>query len=134
MAGKSDVLENKILDAVLGGVTYSSPATVWVALYTAAPTDAGGGTECSGGSYARVSKTNNATNWPNASGGAKANGTAITFPAPTGNWGTVLAFAIHDHATADQILYWGLVTPNKTVNASDPAPEFAIGDLDVTED
>lgn len=134
MAGKSDFLENEILDHLLGAATYTAPATVYVALYTAAPTDAGGGTEVTGGGYVRVAVTNNATNWPAASGGAKANGTAITFPAPTANWGVIVAFGILDAATAGNLMYWGLVTPNKTVNNGDPAPSFAVGDLDVTED
>lgn len=134
MAGKSDFLENEILDHLLGNAAYAAPATVYVGLYTAAPTDAGGGTEVSGGSYARAAVTNNATNWPAASGGAKANGTAITFPAPTANWGVIVAFGIFDAASAGNLLYWGLVTPNKTVNNGDPAPSFAVGDLDVTED
>lgn len=134
MAGKSDYLENRVLDHFLGGVASTAPATVYVALFTAAPTDAGGGTEVSGGAYARAAVTNNATNWPAASGGAKANGTAITFPAPTANWGVVVAFGIFDAAAAGNLLYWGLITPNKTVNNGDPAPSFAVGDLDVTED
>ena len=104
-----------------------------MALYTVAPTDAGGGTEVAGGAYARVSVTNNATNWPAAASGAKANGTVITFPAATVSWGTVAAFAIHDHATLDQPLYWGLVTPNQAV-ASGVTASFAVGDIDVTED
>lgn len=134
MAGKSDYLENRVLDHFLGGVASTAPATVYIALFTAAPTDAGGGTEVSGGSYARVAVTNNATNWPAASAGAKANGTAITFPAPTANWGVVVAFGIFDAATAGNLYYWGAITPNKTVNNGDPAPSFAVGDLDVTED
>jgi len=134
MAGKSDDLENKILDHVLGGGDYTRLATVYIALFTAAPSDSGGGTEVSGGSYARVPVTNNATNWPAASGGAKANGTDITFPAPTANWGTIVAFAIMSASSGGVILYWGLVTPNKTVNNGDPAPKFVTGDLDVTED
>lgn len=134
MAGKSDFLENEILDHLLGNAAYAAPATVHVGLYTAVPTDAGGGTEVTGGSYARAAVTNNATNWPAAAAGAKANGTAITFPAPTANWGVVVAFGIFDAATAGNLLYWGLITPNKTVNNGDPAPSFAVGDLDVTED
>ena len=134
MAGKADYLENELLDHVLSAATWTAPVTVYVALYTAAPTDAGGGTEVTGGAYARVAVTNNATNWPAAAAGAKANGTAITFPAPTANWGVIVAFAILDAAAAGNFLYWGLVTPNKTVNNGDPAPSFAIGDLDVTED
>ena len=134
MAGKSDYLELKILDGVLGGPDFVRPATAYVALYTVAPSDAGGGTEVTGGSYARVAVTNNATNWPAASAGAKANGTPITFPAPTANWGVIVAFAILDAAAAGDVLYWGLISPNKTVNNGDPAPSFAIGDLDVSED
>lgn len=134
MAGKSDYLENRVLDHFLGATASSAPATVYVALFTAAPTDAGGGTEVTGGSYARVAVTNNATNWPAAAAGAKANGTAITFPAPTAAWGVIVAFGIFDAAAAGNLFWWGLVTPNKTVNNGDPAPAFAVGDLDVTED
>lgn len=70
MAGKSDYLELKILDGVLGGPDFVRPATSHVALYTVAPSDAGGGTEVSGGSYARAAVTNSATNWPAAAAGA----------------------------------------------------------------
>lgn len=134
MAGsKSDYLENKLLDHVLGGGDYSRPATVYVALYTAAPTDAGGGTEVSGGSYARVAVTNNATNFPTASGGAKSNGTEITFPEATADWGTVVAFGILDAETAGNLLYWADLTTSKTINSGDTA-KFAVGDLDITED
>jgi hypothetical protein len=130
---KSDYLENEILDHILGGADYSRPATVYIALFTVTPSDTGGGTEVTGGSYDRVDVTNNATNWPAASGGAKANGTAITFPQATANWGTVVAFGIFDANTAGNLLYWGAVTPNKAVNSGDTA-SFAVGDLDITED
>lgn len=134
MAGsKADFLENELLDHVLGNAAYSAPATVYVALYTVAPTDAGGGTEATGGSYARVAVTNNDTNWPAASSGAKANGAAITFPTATADWGTVVAFAILDAASGGNFLYWGDLTDNKTVDDGDTA-SFAIGELDVTED
>lgn len=134
MAGsKSNTLENAILDTVLGGPQRTIDATVWAALYTVAPTDAGGGTEVTGGSYARVSITNNATNWPAASGGSKSNGTAISFPQASGSWGTVVAFALHNHATADQPLIWGDLTASKTVTSGDTA-QFAIGGIVYTED
>ena len=133
MGSKADFLENKLLDHVLSNVAYTAPATVYVALYTVTPTDAGGGTEVSGGSYARVAVTNNVTNWPAASGGAKANGTAITFPTASASWGTVVAFAILDAATAGNFLYWGALTTSKTIGSGDTA-KFAVGDLDVTED
>ena len=133
MAGsKSDYLELEILDHVLGNAAYTAPATVYIALYTVAPSDVGGGTEVSGGSYARVAVTNNATNFPAASGGAKSNGTVITFPTATADWGTVVAMAILDAAAAGNFLYWADLTANKTVSNGDTA-SFAVGELDVTE-
>jgi len=135
MGSFSNFLEDEILDHVFGAAAYTAPATVYVALYTVTPTDASAsGTEVTGGSYARVAVTNNATNWPASSGGAKANGTAITFPAPTASWGTVVAFAIYDAATVGNELAWGALAVNKTINNGDAAPSFAIGELDITLD
>jgi len=134
MAGsKSNYLELELLDHVLGNAAYSAPGTVWVALYTVAPTDAGGGTEATGGSYARVAVVNNDTNWPAASGGAKSNGAAVTFPQASASWGTVVAFAILDAASSGNFLYWGDLTANKVIDTGD-TPSFAIGDIDITED
>jgi len=134
MAGsKSDFLELELLDHVLGNAAYTAPANVYVALFTVAPTDAGGGTECIGGSYARVTVANNATNWPAASAGAKSNGTAITFIEATASWGTVVAFGIFDALTVGNLLYWATLTVNKTIDSGDTA-NFAIGELDITED
>src|SRR3972149_2352691 len=57
MPGKGDYLELKILDGVLGGPDFVRPATAYVALYTGAPSDTGGGTEVSGGWYGRGAGT-----------------------------------------------------------------------------
>lgn len=134
MAGsKSNYLENKVLDHVLGGGDYTRPSTVYVALYTSAPNDAGGGAEVSGGSYARVAVTNDTTNWPAASGGAKSNGTDIVFPTATANWGTVVAFGILDASSGGNLLYWADLTTSKVVSNGDTA-KFLAGDLDITED
>lgn len=132
MAGSfSDFLELEVLDHVFGAATYTAPATLYVAAYTAAPTDAGGGTEATGGSYARVAVTNNATNFPAASAGAKANGTAITFPTATASWGTIVAAAILDAATAGNFLGWCDLAVSKAVGSGDTL-QFAVGDLDIT--
>lgn len=133
MGSKSDYLENAILNHVLGAQTYTPPATVYVALYTAAPGESGGGTEVSGGGYARVAVANNTTNWPTTTTGTKSNGTAIQFPQATANWGTVVAWGILDAATGGNLLYYGDVSPNRTVNAGDVA-QFAAGALTLTED
>lgn len=138
MGSFGDYLEAELLDHVFGAAAYSAPATVYVALYTATPGDASAsGTEVTGGSYARVAVTNNATNWPAASGTSptsKSNGTAITFPAPTANWGVVVAFAIYDAASAGNELAWGALSVSKTINNGDAAPSFGIGALTITLD
>jgi hypothetical protein len=132
---KSDYLEAKVLDHILGGGDFARPATVYGALFTTAPADAGGGVEVSGGSYARVGVTNNATNFPAASGTTtiKQNGTPITFPKATAAWGTIVAWALFDAATAGNLLFWGTLSTSKAV-AIDDTPSFGAGALTITED
>lgn len=136
MAGSaSDYLEKKLIDAVLGQTALPTITNVHVALFTAAPSDTGGGTEVTGGSYGRVQVTNNTTNWPNASGvtAAKSNGTAITFTTASASWGTVVAFGLFDASTSGNLLFWGDLSPTKTIQSGDTA-SFAIGDLSFTVD
>jgi hypothetical protein len=145
MAGKSDYLENKFIDWLLRGQTFTAPTNVYIGLYTAAPTDAGGGTEVTGGSYARVTVASSLANWAgtqsagsttasSGTGGQTSNNGAITFPSPTGNWGTVTHFGIFDASTSGNLLYWAALTASKTVNNGDAAPSFAIAALTITED
>lgn len=133
MAGKSDYLENALLDGVLGGTNFTQPATVYVALFTAAPSDAGGGTEVSGGSYARKAVTNNSTNFPAAASGSKSNGAAITFVTPTASWGVVTHFGIFDALSGGNLLYWAALSASQTI-ASGNTVSFAVGALVITED
>jgi len=133
MGSFSNFLENELLDHVFGNAAYTAPATLYVALFTATPSDAGGGTEVSGGSYARVAVTNNATNFPAASAGVKSNGTAITFPMATASWGTVAAFGIFDAVTAGNLLAWGALSASRAVANLDIV-YFPAGDLDITLD
>lgn len=132
MAGSfANFLEDELLDHCFGNAAYSAPATLHVALYTVAPSDAGGGTEVAGGSYARSAVTNNATNFPAASGGAKSNGTAITFPTATGSWGTVVAIGILDASSGGNLLAWADLAASKTV-ASGDSFQIPVGDLDLS--
>ena len=134
MAGSfSNFLENKLLDQLFGGVAYTFPATLYVGLATAVSSDGSTFTEVSGGSYARVSKTANQTNFPAASSGALSNGTAITFPQASASWGTVVAVGVFDASTSGNLLAWADLTTSKTIASGDTA-SFAIGDLDVTLD
>ena len=57
MSEISTYLENALINATLRNTTYTSVATVYVSLWTSDPTDAGSGTEVSGGSYARQAVT-----------------------------------------------------------------------------
>lgn len=127
MAGNiSDYLENKLLDHFLGTTTYTKPTTVYVALYTVAPSDAGGGTEVAGGSYSRQVAT-----FSSASSGTTSNSSNIDFtnmPACT-----VTAIGIHDNATTGNLLVWGTLTANKSLDAGDTL-RIATGDLDISLD
>jgi hypothetical protein len=133
MAGsKSDYLENKLLNLVLGAAAYTAPTHIYAALFTVTPSDSGGGTEATGGSYARVDLTNNTTNFPTTSNGQKQNGTAITWPTATASWGTVVAVGFFDDPTAGNLLYWMSIS-SKTVDSNDTV-SIAINNLTITED
>lgn len=104
--GKSDYLEAAQVNEVLGGTPFAAPGTVYMALYSASPTDASAGTELAGNGYARVAKTNDTTNFPAAN--PKQNGTTIVFPAATGsNWARVYSWQLLDNSTGGNRLYWG---------------------------
>jgi len=56
MGSKTNYLEDAMINAVLRNTSYTSPATVYLGLFTADPTDSGSQTnEVSGGAYARQS-------------------------------------------------------------------------------
>lgn len=135
MAGSfSDYLENKLLDHVFGAVAYSAPATIYVALLTAAPTDASTGstiTEANYTGYARKSMTNNKTTFSTSSGGALSNAAAITFAQCTAGSSAVTHFAIVDAASGGNILAWGDLTVSKTITSGD-IPEFAATSLSIS--
>jgi hypothetical protein len=134
MANASDYLEVELRKHIFRTGSFTKPTVLGVALFTVTPSDSGGGTEVSGGSYARVDVPPLDANWTAASAtdGLTDNAAAITFPTPSANWGTIVAFGIFDATTGGNLLVWGPITPNKTVNNGDPAPSFAIGALDIT--
>lgn len=135
MAALSNYLENKLIDQLFRGQTFSFPSTVYVGLYTAAPSDTGGGTEVSGGSYARVSVAASLANWAgtqsagstsasSGTSGTTSNNIAITFPEPTATWGVITHVGVFDAATSGNLLIHGALTIPKTVNNGDSAPTF----------
>lgn len=139
MTALTDYAENKVIDGLLRGQAYT-PATTYVGLLTAAPSDSAAGTEVAGGSYARVAVTSSLANWAgtqsagstvasSGTGGTTSNNNAITFPAPTANWGSITHFAVYDAASGGNMLFYAALTTPKTVNNGDAAPSFAAGAL-----
>ena len=128
MAEMSNYLENALLNATLNATTYTAPATVYVSLWTSDPTDAGSGTEVSGGSYART-----AVSFATASGtsGNVLNDADVTFPTATASWGTVGWIGINDAATAGNLLYHTALDTSKTIDTGDIF-KISTGNLSVT--
>lgn len=122
---KSYYLDNAVLNAVLLGVAYTSPTGVTVALYTVAPGPGGGGSEVTGGGYARATAT-----FGGPTNGVLTNNAPITFPQATAAWGTIVAFALFDNS--GNMLWYGNLTASKTINTGDQLT-FAVGGLTVTE-
>jgi len=124
----ADYYENKILDHMLRAQAFTPPSTVYVALFTVSPSDSGGGTEVSGGSYQRQSVTFGA-----ASAGSITNSADITFPQATANWGTIVSVGLFDASTAGNLLWYGDLTTSKTVNSGDIF-KISAGNLTVSLD
>lgn len=127
MSAISNYLENALLNATLRNTTYTSPATVYAGLFTTDPTDAGSGSEVSGGSYARKAIT-----FAAPSNGVTTNSAAACeFDQATGSWGTITHFGIFDALTTGNLLYYGALTTSKTI-ASGDVFKFATSSVSVT--
>jgi hypothetical protein len=140
MAALTNYAENKIVDALLRGQSLGAPATLYVGLDTATGDDTGSGTEVTGGSYARVAVSGSLAAWAgtqsagstvasSGTGGTTSNNAAITFPAPTANWGSVVGFRLWDASTGGNAWIRASLTTAKTINNGDAAPSFAAGAL-----
>lgn len=114
MASISDYLENALLNHVLRNIPLTSPATVYVALFTSDPTDANTGTEVSGGSYARQPVT-----FDPPTNGSTANSADIEFPVATANWGTITHAGIMDAETGGNLLWHQALQTSKLIESGD---------------
>lgn len=123
MAAATITLANQLLNAVLRGTSYTSPGTVYLALYTSAPGANGTGTEATGGSYGRLPITFSAP-----ANGATSNAAELDFtnmPAAT-----IRGMAIVDASSAGNMLFYGVLTTPKSTNAGDTFT-VKLGDLSV---
>ena len=126
MSEMSNYLENALINVTLRATSYTAPTTVYVSLWTSDPTDAGSGTEVSGGSYARTAVTFGAP-----SNGASLNSADVTFPTATASWGTVGWIGINDAATSGNLLYHTALDTAKAIDSGDIF-KISTGNLSVT--
>jgi hypothetical protein len=107
---KSNYLENALLRHVFGGPDYVRPTTLYVALYSSDPTDAGTGTELTGGGYSRASVVNSSSSWSLVSDGIIQNAETILYPQVTSTWVTALYAGVLDEAVGGNLLYHGALS------------------------
>ena len=146
----SNYLENKLVDFLFRGQSFTPPGlespvgSLYLALYTAAPDDTGGGTEVSGPGYARVAIPCTLAKWAgtqsagsstasSGTGGLTSNNDAITFPTPSGSWGTVTHWGLHDTdgSPTGNLWFWGALSTPKAITTDDDV-EFVAASLQLT--
>ena len=120
----SNYLETKVLGHVFGGTAYTQP-TKYIALYSSAPGEAGGGTEISGTNYVRQTAAFTVT------GDTASNTAAIEFPTAGSAWGTITHIGVMDASTSGNLLAYGTLTASKTISSGDVF-RIPLGDLDIT--
>lgn len=133
--GASDSREQVVANSQFGGGASTwAPATWYLGLSTTTPNDDGTGFgEPTGGSYARVAITNNATNFPAASTTdgvtTKRNGAKFTFPNPTGTWGIISHYGFFLAATGGTPEYTNPLDTSITVRNGNTPVEFDVQQL-----
>lgn len=123
----TNYLEDAVLDHVFGGNAYSAPSTLYVGLFTAAPSDTGGGTEVSGGGYARQTATFTVSGTDPTEA---TNSAAIDYPTATADLGTITHVGVFDALTSGNLLAYASVSTSKTINTGDVL-RIPAGDLDI---
>ena len=123
----SNTFETRVLTWVFTNSSATRPSAWYVALYTGAPNDAGGGTEVSGGAYARQAVTFS------VSGDTATNTGAVEYPTATAGYGTVTHVGVFDASTGGNLIAYAALTASKTIDTGDVL-RLPAGDLDVTLD
>ncbi len=123
----SDYLEDELVNHVLRNTEYTSPTSVYVALFTSDPTDAASGTEVATASYAREV----VADFSAPSDGATSNGSEIAFAQATESWGTITHIGVYDATSNGNLLFHGALSVSKAVDTNDTF-KIALGDLDIT--
>jgi len=130
MAGLTNFAEDLVLDWLFTTGSATRPTSWYVGLYTVAPSEAGGGTEVSGGSYARVSATFTVSGTAPTTA---SNSAAVEFAEASGSWGTIVAAGIFDASTSGNLIAFANLTTSKTIDTGDVL-RFNTGEIDITLD
>lgn len=119
-SGINQTHANGIITADFQGTSvYASPATMYLAVYTADPSDTAAGTEVSTTStaYARIAFTCNSTNFTPVSAGTVLLATVATYAVcGASNYGTCTAVSTMSAVTAGNLYYWGDMNANVVIN------------------
>ena len=144
MSAMTNYLENKLIDQIFRGQGFSFPSTLYFALFTAAPSDVGGGTELSGSGYSRTAVSASLTAFAGTqekgstaastgTSGVTSNNLDVEFPTALADWGTATHVAILDAATGGNLLLYGELSKAKVIKAG-VAPKFKPGTMVLTLD
>lgn len=127
----SDTVEGYLLDWLFTLAAPTAPTTIYVALSTADPGEAGASiAEPSGSGYARVSSGVGTGNWTRTAGSV-ANDNVITFPEASGSWGTLTYFALYSAVTGGTFYGSGALTTSQAITTGQTA-SFPVSSLTVT--
>ena len=135
MAGAaSDYLENALINATLRGASFPTPNALFLALFTADPTDANiVANEVNGAWYQRQDITGGGainSGFTAPSNGVTSNAKVLTYPPVTDSQVTVTHYGIYDASTGGNLLIHGAMTTSKTLLVDDVL-SFAIGALQI---
>jgi|SRR5262245_2351586 len=109
-SGVTTLTSNALLNFLFRAGSYTPVSNYYVALFTVAPGYAGGGTEVTGGSYARQAIANNASQWTAPTAREISNVNAVTFPQASATWGVVTHFGLMDNLSGGNMLAFGALT------------------------
>lgn len=123
----SNTFETTVLTWAFTTSSATRPTSWHLALYTSAPGEAGGGTEVSGGGYARQSVTFT------ISGNEATNSGAIEYPTATDSYGTVTHVGVFDAASGGNLIAYAALATSKAIDTGDVL-RVPAGDLDITLD
>lgn len=136
-------LQNALVDTLLRGQLFQPPSVWYVALVTQLGDPSAPGLEVSGSGYSRASLAASLVNWSGTQGagstlpssgvtGTVSNNAAISFGAPTSDWGTIIGYELWDATTGGNRWLAGKLAAPLTISNGGPARSFSSGNLSIS--